>query len=165
MNDEMNKTKLLETLKIKRAEWDAVLAEVPQAEMTEPGVAGHWSVKDIIAHMNYHEGWIADRMHEALGGEVYMPVEMDMMEFDKRNELIYQQNRGRSVEDVLAESRAGFEKLMAAVQTHSEAFLIEPQQFEGSPQPVTVWKLLQGDVYEHYDDHIPSIKNWLASRE
>ena len=40
MDDQMTKARLLATMRAKRAEWDAVLAEVPVAEMTEPGVAG-----------------------------------------------------------------------------------------------------------------------------
>ena len=68
MDDQMNKTRLLETLRSKRAAWDAVLAEIPAAQMAEPGVAGEWSVKDIIAHVTYHERWFADRLHESLRG-------------------------------------------------------------------------------------------------
>ncbi len=51
MDDRMSKARLLENLRTKRAEWDAVLAEVPEAQMTEPGAAGKWSVKDVIAHL------------------------------------------------------------------------------------------------------------------
>jgi hypothetical protein len=165
MNEEMNKAKLIETLQTKRAEWDAAIAEVPTAALTEPGVAGHWSVKDIVTHMNHYEGWIAERMQEILRGELYTPVAMDMMPFEERNDLIYEQNRGRPAEEVMAESRAGFRKLMDGVQRHSEEFLIEPQTFEGTPEPITVWKFLRSEVYEHYSEHIPSIKNWLASRQ
>ncbi len=75
MDEQMNKPKLLETLRSKRAEWDAVLAEIPAAQMTEPGVAGEWSVKDIIVHLTYHERWFADRLHESLRGEIYVPTE------------------------------------------------------------------------------------------
>ncbi len=126
MDDQMNKAKLLETLRSKRAEWDAVLAEIPAAQMTEPGVAGEWSVKDIIVHLTYHERWFADRLHESLRGEIYVPAEMDRMDFDERNDLIFQQNRNRPLPDVLAESRQVFQRLLEAVQAHSEEFLIEP---------------------------------------
>lgn len=164
MSDEMNKTKLLDLLRIKRAEWDAVLAEVRMDQMTEPGVAGHWSVKDIIAHLTYHERWYADRLHEQLRGEVYIPTAMDEMPFDQRNEHIYQQNRDRPLQDVLAESPQVFQRLIEGGQAQSEAFLTEPQQFEGAPGPVTIWMMLRGDVYEHYGQHIPSIKDWLDAR-
>lgn len=165
MDDQMTKTKLLETLRSKRAEWDALLAEIPVAEMAEPGVAGEWAVKDIIAHLSYHERWYADRLHEQLRGEVYTPTETDRMHFDQRNDLVFQQNRDRSAADVLAESRQAFERLVEGVQANSEEFLIEPQHFEGAPGPVAVWQMVRGDVYEHYGLHIPSIKSWLAARQ
>jgi uncharacterized damage-inducible protein DinB len=158
----MSKARLLETLQSKRAEWDAALAEVPMARMTEAGVAGEWSVKDIVAHITSYERWIADRLHERLRGEVYIPTETDRLSFDERNDLFYQQNRDRALPEVLDEAQQVFQRLLEGVQAHSEEFLIEPQQFEGVPQPVTIWKLLRGDVYEHYSLHIPSIKSWMA---
>jgi hypothetical protein len=165
MDDQMKKAKLLEALRVKRAEWDALLAEVPESQMTELGVAGEWSVKDIIAHLTYHERWFADRLHETLRGEIYVPTEMDRMDFDERNDRIFQQNRDRPLPEVLAESRQVFARLLEGVQAHSEEFLIEPQQFEGAPGPVMVWQMLRGDVYDHYGQHAPSIRSWLAARQ
>lgn len=162
MEAQMTKAKLLDLLCSKRAEWDAVIAEVPRERMTEPGAAGHWSVKDVIAHLSYHEGWYADRLHEQLRGETYTPSELDMMHWEQRNPIIYERNRDRPLEDVLAESKQVFQRLIEGVEAHSEAFLTEPQVFEGAPEPVVIWMMLRGDVYEHYGQHIPSIKEWLA---
>jgi hypothetical protein len=161
MDDQMTKSKLLETLRSKRAEWDAMLAEVPAERMAEPGVAGEWSVKDIIVHLSYHERWIADRLHEGLRGESYVPNELDTLPFDERNEIVFQRNRDRPLADVLEESRQAFQRLLEGVEAHSEEFLLEPQQFEGAPGPITIWKFLRGDVYEHYGLHAPSIRSWL----
>ena len=105
MDEPMTKAKLLDLLRSKRAEWDAVIAEVPKDRMTEPGAAGHWSVKDVIAHLAYHERWYADRLHEQLRGETYTPNELDAMHWEQRNPIIYEQNRNRVLEDVLEESR------------------------------------------------------------
>jgi len=65
---------------------------------------------------------------------------------------------------VLAESRAAHEKLMQGVAAQSEAFLIQPQTFEGAPGPSLVWQMLEGDVYGHYPDHIGWIKQWWATQ-
>ena len=162
MEDVQTKAALLERLEAARAAWDAALAEVPEARMTEPGVAGEWSVKDLIAHLTYYEGWIGDRLHEQLRGEGYTPTALDFMG-EARNEVIVQQTRDRALADVRADSRAAFQRLLAGVQAHSEAFLIEPQRFEGAPGPVVVAQLLRGDVYEHYGQHIPTIRQWLAA--
>jgi hypothetical protein len=116
MDDQMTKAKLLETLRSKRAEWDAVLADVPPTRMDEPGAAGERSVKDHVAHLTYHERWFADRLHEILRGEMYVPTAMDSMDFDEGNHRIFQQNRKRSAGDVLAESRRVFQRLLEGAQ-------------------------------------------------
>jgi hypothetical protein len=164
MEDQMTKAQLLGTLRSKRAEWDALLARVPAARMIEPGVADHWSVKDIIAHLTHYTRWIGDRMHEQLRGESYTPTVMDAMHWEERNPLVYEQNRDRPLAAILAEDQEAFGRLLAAVEAHAEEFLIEPQQFEGTPGPVLVWQMLRGDVYDHYGEHIPSIERWLAAR-
>jgi hypothetical protein len=164
MDSEMTKARLLELLRAKRAEWDAAIAEVPMDRMTEPGAAGHWSVKDIIAHLTYHERWYADRMQEVLRGEAYKPTELDAMHWEQRNPIIYERHRDQPLPDVLAESRQAFERLIEGAQALSEAFLTEPQAFEGAPGPVRIWQMLRGDVYEHYGQHIPSIRDWLEKQ-
>ncbi len=55
MNGYVNKTQLLDMMRTARAQWEALLAEIPAAWMTEPGVEGEWSVKDIIAHIAWGE--------------------------------------------------------------------------------------------------------------
>lgn len=163
METKMTKAKLLETLRAKRAEWDAAVAEVPADKMTEPGVAGHWSVKNIVSHLTYYERWMADRIHEQLRGENFVPTEIDMIgSIDARNDAIYQRAKDLPVETVMADSQQTFQRLIEGVEAHNEAFLIEPQQFEGAPEPIIVWKMLRSEVYNHYGLHIPSIKAWLG---
>lgn len=165
MNEEMTKTKLINTLREKRAEWDAALAAVPENLMTQPGAAGEWSVKDIIAHINHFERWYADRLHETLRGEVYEPTELDrMQDIDEQNQIIYEQNKNRPLAEVLTESKEGFQRLMEGVLAHPESFLLEPHDF-GAPEPIVIWKNLRGDIYDHYAAHIPSIQQWAQSQQ
>jgi hypothetical protein len=100
-----------------------------------------------------------------MSGEVYQPTEWDMMHFDERNILIYQKFRDHPLPDVLAASRQAFADIIAGVEAHTEAFLTEPQQFHGMPQPILVWDMLRSEVYDHYRQHIPAIKNWLTVRQ
>jgi uncharacterized damage-inducible protein DinB len=165
MDEEMTKARLIETLQTKRAEWDALLAQVPEERMVLPGAAGTWSVKDVIAHITDYERWMADRMHEQLRGEIYAPSETDMMHFDQRNALRYLATRDLPLETVRAQSQEAFQRLEEAVQAHSEQFLLEPQQFAGAPQPITIWKMLRSEVYGHYDEHIPSIQAWIDAAQ
>jgi hypothetical protein len=51
----MNVRQFQHTWRKDRAEWDRVLAEVRKEQMLEPGLPGGWSVKDVIAHVNWYE--------------------------------------------------------------------------------------------------------------
>lgn len=164
MTEEMTKAQLLDLLRTARAEWDALLAQIPPDQMSQPGVAGPWSVKDNIAHMTHFERWHADRIDEALHGVRYTTTPFDRLSVEEQNTVIYDQHRDQPLADVLAESRAAYEKLMQAVAAQSEAFLIsQPHPFEGLPGPSLVWQMLEGDVYGHYPDHMIGIKQWWAA--
>lgn len=159
----VTKMELLDLLKSRRHDFDAAVAAVPQSVIQESGAAGHWSVKDIIAHLAYYEGWIADRLQEYLEGKRYTPTQLDMMHWDPRNTIIYEQNKSRTLEDVLKSSKATFERLTAAVEAHDERFLFEPQSVEGAPGPVIPADMIRSEVYDHYLQHIPSLQEWAAA--
>lgn len=158
------KNDLIETMLSRRAEFDALLARVPEGRLAEPGAAGEWSVKDILAHLNRYVRWLAERLHEQLRGESYAPTATDMMHFEERNRVYHEQDRHLPLADVLAEWHSAHEHLMAGVQAHSEAFLLQPQTFPGAPQPIVVADMLRSEVYDHYRQHVPSIEAWLADR-
>lgn len=164
MEERMTKAELIGLLEERRAAWDALVARIPAERMVEPGVAGHWSVKDIIAHLTNYERWFADRLAERLRGETYTPTEEDTMG-EARNDLLYERDKDLPLADVLEQSRRAFTDLIAGVRANDEAFLIEPQLMPGIPVPLTVWKMLRGDVYDHYPEHIPSVTAWLEGRE
>lgn len=162
MDETMTKTKLIETLRAKHAEWDAAIAKVRVNRMTQPQVDGYWSVKDLVAHLGSYERWYADRLQEQLNGIVYMPQNVDMMGHDDRNNVYYQRHKDQSAAEVREYEQQAFEDLMRGVEANSEAFLTEPQIFQGAPGPMIVWQMLRGDVYGHYDLHIPQIEAWAA---
>jgi hypothetical protein len=165
MPDRITKPQLISTLRARRAEFDAALDAVPHSTMTQPGAAGHWSAKDVVAHLAYYERWMAERMHEQLRGETYTPNEMDMMHWEPRNQLIYEKVKDLPLQQVLTESRQAFKRLMEAVEAHSEEFLTMTHHFEGSPQPVIVADMLRTEVYDHYRQHVPSLKEWAEARK
>jgi hypothetical protein len=163
-DESITKAELLTTMRERRAEFDTAVAQIPHNEMTQPGAAGHWSVKDIIAHVTYYERWMADRMHEQLRGEQYTPNELDRMHFEPRNALIYEKVKDLPLDQVLGDSRSVFERLMAVVEAHSEEFLTMPQRFNEWPEPITVWKMLRSEVYQHYGEHVPSLLDWARRK-
>ena len=58
MSDNVTREQLLAALRAERARWEALLAEVGVERLTEPGVAGDWSVKDVLGHLTaYLRAW------------------------------------------------------------------------------------------------------------
>src|SRR5262245_44531861 len=160
----MTKAQLLAELRAARAEWDALMAEVGEERMTEPGAAGDWSVKDVIAHLTSFDRWFVHASEAHFRGELPPPDGGEGMSFEERNQFFYRQAQHRPLAEVLTESREMSRRLLEMMEAHSEEFLTQPQQFEGAPGPVLVWKLLEGDVYGHYRDHMRSIRAWLKQK-
>src|SRR5262245_36662842 len=160
----MTKARLLAELRGARAEWDALMAEVGEGRMTEPGAAGDWSVKDVIAHLMSFDRWFVHASEAHLRGELPPLDGTEGMSFEERNQFFYRQAQHRPLDEVLAESRQIFQRLLEVMGAHSEEFLTRPQHFEGVPEPVLIWKLLEGDVYGHYRDHMRSIRAWLEQK-
>ena len=161
MEKQISKASLLHELRAARAEWDALMAEVGEGRMTEPGAAGDWSVKDVMAHLTSYSRWFVNASEAHFRGELPPLNGTEGMDFEQRNLFWHQQTRDRSLAEVQAESQHLFSRLLEVVEAHSEEFLTQPQQFEGVPGPLLVWKMLEGDDYEHYRDHMRSIRAWL----
>ena len=54
----MNKSELLNGLRKEYQQWEALLDQIGEARMDQPGVAADWSIKDIVAHLT---GWGAEQ--------------------------------------------------------------------------------------------------------
>ena len=50
----MTKRELLAGLQEENQQWEALLTQIGESRMEQPGVAGHWTIKDIVAHLT---GW------------------------------------------------------------------------------------------------------------
>jgi uncharacterized protein (TIGR03083 family) len=161
MDTQITKASLLHELRAARAEWDALMAEVGEERMTEPGAAGDWSVKDVMAHLTGYSRWFVNASEAHFRGELPPLDGTEGMDFEQRNQFWHQQARDRRLADVQAESQQVFSRLLEVVDAHSEEFLTQPQQFEGVPESLLIWKMLEGDGYEHYREHMRSIRAWL----
>ena len=165
MGEQISKASLLRELRAARAEWQALLDEVGEERMTEPGAAGNWSVKDVMAHLTSYSRWFVNASEAHFRGELPPLDGTEGMDFEQRNLFWYQQARDLALAEAHAESQRVFGRLLEVVEAHSEEFLTQPQQFEGAPGPLLIWKMVEGDGYEHYHEHIRTIRVWLAQPE
>ncbi|TMC59776.1 MAG: DinB family protein [Chloroflexi bacterium] len=154
----MSKTQLLDMIRTARVQCDDLLAEIPAAWVSEPGVEGEWSVKDIIAHIawGHRENLGVAQAHALVGSELWQLSE------DERNAAVFHQNRGRGLQDVLAESHQVFQQYLEALDALSEEDLNDPARFQGMPAGWRPWRILYDPT--HYQVHAQSIRAWLQRR-
>lgn len=159
MNDRMNKTQLLDLIQTARADFEALLAGIPEAWMTEPGVEGQWSIKDLIAHIAWgeRESLGVAQAHALVGSELWRLPE------DARNAAVFEQNRSRELREVLADSRRVFQQYLEAIAALSEEDLNDPSRFDAMPDDWRPWRILYDP--RHYQGHAASIRVWAERRE
>jgi hypothetical protein len=159
MHGYMSKTQLLDMIQTARAQWDALLAGIPAAWMTEPGVEGEWSIKDTIAHITWGERETLGvaQAHAVVGSALWQLPE------DERNAAVVEQHRPRELREVLAESRRVFQQYLEAVAALSEEDLNDPSRFAAIPTGWRPWRILYDPG--HYQGHTDSIRAWLVRRE
>mgnify|MGYP003557113760 CR=1 FL=1 len=71
----MRKSQLLARLQNEREDWEHVLNHVGSIRLGIGGVSGHWSARDILAHILVREQYLADRLHELQQGKTMPPCQ------------------------------------------------------------------------------------------
>jgi hypothetical protein len=159
----MSKAELLRNLDEENRQWESLLARIGEARMDEPGVSGHWSIKDIVAHLTSWRRRTVMRLQAQGRGEPEPPPywPSNLKSDDDINAWFYEKDHLRPVSEVLADSRQVFQQLRAAIASLPEADLMDPQRFPWlGGQPLTAAAL-----YAHFhDEHEPDLRAWLAQQ-
>ncbi|HET9999927.1 MAG TPA: ClbS/DfsB family four-helix bundle protein [Ktedonobacteraceae bacterium] len=160
MGTSLSKTQLLTELRNEQTAWEALLDEIGEAHMTQPEVAGGWSIKDIVAHLT---GWRrrSVRRFQALlhhEPDFSPPWPPELQDDDEINAWIYESNRDRPLADILSDSREVFQQLVDTLDAFSEDELqdlrrrlgLEEEQISGST------------FFDHFhEEHEPDMRAWL----
>lgn len=160
MPEGARKQELLQALKTNQAEWEELLAKVGMQRMTEAGVTGDWSVKDIIAHLNAWEERAA-LWTEAVrkGAPPPRPPWAPNLSEDETNAAIYEMNRGRPLDEVLSQARETRRRLTEGLGALTEEEISErAYDWLGNN---TLAGSLAGNSFDHYRDHAELIRAWL----
>ena len=146
-----------------QAFWRRLVDEVGVDRMTEPGPMGEWTFKDLAAHLfGWRERTLArlDAARDARPDPPPpWPAELD--DDDPINDWIQERSRGRSVDEVLADMDGSFDRLAQAVSALPDDLLTRP---DALPWLGGV-AIADVDYFSHlHDEHLPSVRAWLATR-
>jgi hypothetical protein len=167
----VNKAQLLEKMAHGHAAMDKLLSSMDERQMLQPGVYGEMSVKDVLAHIAAWEGMEAGWIRASLNGEQVLRFAPgfvlgegdDNAAMDGLNEQIFKQNKNKTLVQVLSDLQAAQRQLTETVEALLEGDLTDIHRFDwwdGEP----IWTSIAGNSYEHYQEHIELIQDWLGSR-
>lgn len=164
MGLDTSKAQLLTDLDAEQAGWEALLAEIGAEHMEQPGVAGEWSIKDIVAHMTGWRRRTVGRFQAALRHEPPppppWPAELQTDDdTDQINAWIYAAARDQPLADVLRDSRAVYDQLVATFVAFPEADLHDPANFPWLEGETWNGAVLFGHFHE---EHEADMRAWLA---
>jgi hypothetical protein len=157
----MRRAELLAELQSEQKAWEGLLAQIGEDRLDEPGVQGEWSIKDIVAHLTAWRRRTVGRLEAVANGqpEPTPPWPADLHEDDEINAWFHQRDSGKSVADVLSESRRVFQQLASAVQKLPDDAIDDPSRFpwmQGTP-------LSGAAFFSHFhDEHEADMRAWLS---
>jgi hypothetical protein len=147
-------------------EWKALMDVVDQLtpeQMVTPDEGG-WSPKDNLAHLTE---WMTALMGYHMDGrpshEVMdlSPADTEDWDFDIINARLFERNKNRPVEDVLAELKNKYAELIAKLEQMPFEDLLKPRwPDDPEKRPLVSWVL--GDSSEHFAEHREVIERALT---
>ena len=166
----MTKKSFINKLMSERDKFEQLLNRVGYTRrMALKGVAGKWSIKDILAHILAYEQYIADRMAEIIHGESYVPCKTQtaldafqdefgypdfgspLLDDDAPNEWVIDKYRNVSLDDVVAQELQAFSSIVSLLEKMPEE-MIDHQN---------LYNRIINHTYQHYREHTHEIKRWL----
>lgn len=153
-------------LKTRRAEWDALLTSVGEERMTQPGAAGHWSVKDIVCHVTAYERWLVEWLTAASQKTFPAPSPLDDANIERRNARVYELTHTMPLQDVMTDAHQNFEALLHIIKVLPDEYFNNPQSAEWFMKPYwskmnTIPDAVINLSADHYNEHIPTIEAWI----
>jgi hypothetical protein len=156
MDDAPSKTEFLKRIRTSRSKLDEVVRSIDLLFMTAPGACGDWSVKDVLAHITWHEQEMFNVvLNRALVGSDLWNVSLEL-----RNQTIYEENRDRELKDVLDDYKVVFESMLEAMGSLTDEDLLDAGHFAEMPSNWKPWEVIASNTYEHYDDHLAELASW-----
>ena len=131
MAKQTSKQQLLKDIYTERRRLEKNLSVLSPEDMIQPGVTGTWSVKDILGHLVAWErlflNWYSTGIQAGISDT--MPVGMSQKRIDTLNQQIYEKNRARSLEDILAEFHSTYQETISLIESIPEEDIFTPGRF------------------------------------
>ena len=121
-----------------------------EAELTTPGPAGIWSVKDLMAHVARWEEVCLDELQKHLRGE---PPTADYRDALPYNDQWQSELQALSLQESIEKFETAHYNLFGLLSS------LTPGQWDGY---IRAW--VRGSTWHHFEEHAEQIRTWRAER-
>jgi hypothetical protein len=147
----VNRQQLLNRLDTAWVAFQASYAGLSNSRLTEPGVTGDWSVKDLIAHVTWWEEEALRHLPLIIAGDRPPRYSVAYGGIDAFNAMMAERKRDMSLADVLTQQDDTHQRLIDFVQSVPEDHFTRETRFRHR---------LRLDTYSHYPIHTRTIEEW-----
>ncbi len=162
------KAGLVDWVRRERAGWEALLADVGEARMHEPGPMGAWTFRDLLVHLTEWQQFELAPLEQTLTGTrpaPPWPAELDPhRDQDRINQAVYERTRDLPLREVLREARRVWDRLEEGVAALPEAALTEPGYFPWMAGEALGPAVAFHATAHYHHDHEMDVRAWLARR-
>ena len=161
MTKQTSKDQLLKDIHTERRRLEKNLSVLSAEDMIQPGVTGTWSVKDILAHVVAWERLFLNWYSTGVQGRTpdITPVGLSQKSIDALNQQIYEKNRWRSLDDILAEFQTSYQEIVTVIEAIPEEELFVHARFDWTGT-LTLADYIAGNTCNHYAWAKSQIRKW-----
>ena len=165
MTKQTRKAQLLKDIYTERRRLENNLAVLNAEDMIRPGVTGIWSVKDIVAHLAAWEKLFLDWYFAGIQGRSpsITPVGMGHKAMNALNQHIYEENKGRNLDDILGEFQSSFQEIATVIEAIPEEDMFVHGRFSWTGK-LTLADYIAGNTCSHYAWAKSQIQKWLKRK-
>jgi hypothetical protein len=160
------KKQLLEAIEIERNALEKVLDELTPAQMTQPGLVGGWSAKDVLAHLIEWEHMVLKWHAAGLKGKV--PVtpseEFNWAQLPRLNQKIYEKHCDRPFADIQKDFKSSFKKILSTIQGLSDEDLFTHGRYAWTKNN-TLGAYFVSSTSSHYHWASTTMKKGMKARK
>jgi len=146
----MNREQLLNRIDKTWMAFTESYAGLPEERMIEPGVAGDWSVRDLMTHISIWEDETLKYLPVIIEGG-RLPRYAAQGGIDAFNARAVEARRGLTLAEVKDQLEETHRRLLAYVQSVPEEQFATETRFRHR---------LRVDTYSHYPEHTEAIRAW-----
>jgi hypothetical protein len=163
MKRQLTKRELLAQIESERGKLEETVATLSKTEMLLPGVTDEgWSVKDVLAHVADRQQQLLVWYTDGLRGVVSKKPASGTDGNDKLDAQFLEKYRRRSMEDVQAEFRMSYRKLLQTVQTISDTDLMVTGRYAWTGN-ATLGDFVASNTFSRYRWARTLIRKWAKS--